>query len=363
MNKKSNRIAIFGHLNHLGNQFEMLKLTKNYPVKFYWLENNVRKWTRFSPRPLPETMYTKDEFEYVPYYEPGKYDLAILHLDQQAADPMIGKGQLYRQLNNTIQDIPKVVFNHGTPMWDEFFTEDLVIIGGDIATSNGTRHIDGIKTIVGDNQMVVNSYESVDRWGWGYPLIHGMDADEWLDLPKEPRVTISLSPGGLDKYYNRQLLTHIKVQVKEKTGLEVQHIMVNYKANDWQDYKEFIGRSLIYINPTLDSPMPRSRTEAMLSGCCVLTSRYHGADGFIEHGKEGFIMPDNPMSYADTIYQLIFHHYKDAIEIGQAGKAKAIQTFSTDRYQADLYDIICKVKDGKKLEWDGSRIWDGDMVK
>ncbi len=354
---KSKRIAIFGHLNHLGNQFELLKLAKKYPVKFYWLENNVRKWTRFSPRPMPQDVYTKDEFEYVPYYEPGKYDLAILHLDQQAADPFIGKGQLYRQLNETIQDIPKVVFNHGTPMWDDFFTEDIVINGGNIPHKDGTRHIDGIKAIVGDNQMIVNSYESVERWGWGYPLIHGMDADDWLDLPKEPRVTISLSPGGLDKYYNRQLLTQIKTMTKERTGLDVQHIMVNYKANDWQDYKEFLGRSLIYINQTLDSPMPRSRTEAMLSGCCVLTSRYHGADGFIEHGKDGFIMPDNPMSYADTIYQLIFHHYKDAVEIGQAGKEKAMKTFNPDRYQADLYDIICKVKDGKKLEWDGTKIW------
>lgn len=351
------RLRIFGALNHLGNQFEMLKLAKKYPVKFCWLENNVRKWTRYSPRPMPEDYFTKDEFEWVTAYEPGKYDLAILHIDQQAADPAIGKGQLYRQLNEVIQDIPKIVINHGTPMWDENFTEDYVINGGTVQTTKGLRKIDGIKKIVGDNFMIVNSYEAVNRWGWGYPLIHGMSPEEWWDLPKEPRVTIMLSPGGLDKYYNRQLLTYIKSNVREKTGLEVQHVTVNYRAQDWDDYRQFIGKSLIYINPTLDSPMPRSRTEAMLSGCCVLTSKHHNADEFIEHGVEGLIMPDNPMSYATTISQLIDYHYKDCIEMGKAGKAKAQKIFHIDNYLNDLYKIVIQVADGKKPVWDGKKRW------
>lgn len=351
------RIKVFGHLNHLGNQYEMLKLAKNYPVKFYWLENNVRRWNKYSPRPMPHEWLTNDEFEYVPYYEPGKYDLAILHLDQQAADPYIGKGQLCRQLENLIQDIPKVIFNHGTPMWDEMFSEDIVVNGGTVLTDKGTREIDGIKAIVKDNYMVVNSYDSVDRWGWGYPLIHGMDSDDWWDLPKEPRVTISLSPGGLDKYYNRSLLAAIKTEVKKKVGLDVQHVMVNYRAQDWDDYRQFIGKSLIYINPTLDSPMPRSRTEAMLSGSCVLTSRHHNAHEFIAQGKEGFVLPDNPHSYAELIYELIFNNYKEAVDIGQAGKERAKKLFNHERYQKDLYDLLVTVKDRKPLVWNGEKLW------
>lgn len=351
------RLQVFGYLNHLANNYEILKLAKTYPIKFHYLENNVRKWTPISPRPMPETYLTKDEFEWVTHYEPGKYDMAMLHLDQQAADPLIGKGQLYRQVNDVIQDIPKMVINHGTPMWDENFTEDMVINGGTVLTSRGSRDIDGIKKIVGDNFMVVNSYDAVKRWGWGYPLIHGMDAEEWWDMPKEPRITVMISPGGLDKYYNRQLLTAIKGEVRMKTGLEVQHVTVNYKCHDWNDYRQFIGRSLIYINPTLDSPMPRSRTEAMLSGCCVLTSKYHNADEFIEHGKDGFIMPDNPKSYAETCYQLIMNHYQAAVEMGQQGKQKAMKYFNQERYQKDLWFLINEVASGRKPEWDGKKLW------
>jgi len=350
-------INIFGVTNHVGNQYEMLKLAKRGNVKFSYLLNNVRRWTEYSARPEPTTWLNDNEFEWVTHYEKGKYDLAILHVDQQHVDPNIGKGQLYRALNEVITDIPKLVINHGTPMWDEFYTEDVVINGGTIHTPRGSKKIDGMKQLVGDNFMVVNSYDSVRRWGWGYPLIHGMDSNEWYDLPKEPRVVISLSPAGLDKYYNRQLLTAIKGAVKEKTGLEVAHITVNFEARDWEDYKRFLGSSLIYINPTLDSPMPRSRTEAMLSGCCVLTSRYHNADEFIEHGINGFIVPDNPLSYADAIHNLLNYCYKDCIEIGQKGKQTAQKVFGIERYLDDLEYIIESVVNGDKPEWKGEKIW------
>lgn len=351
------RIKIFQVLNHLGNQYEQLKLAKHYPVKFHYMENNVRKWESGAHRPNPSEWLSKEEFEWVSYYEPGKYDLAILHVDQQHVNPDIGKGWLYRDLNELIQDIPKIVFNHGTPLYDDFYTEDIVINGGTIHTNNGPKKIIGMKEKIGDNFMVVNSYEAVDRWGWGYPLIHGMDAEEWWDLPKEPRVVVSLSPGGLDKYYNRQLLTAIKGHVKEKCGLDVIHTNVNYTVESWDDYRELIGRSLINLSPYLDSPMPRSRTEAMLSGACILSSKYHGANEFIEPGKDGFIIPDNPLSYAETIYELIYNNYVQAVRIGQRAKEKAIKLFNGDRYRKDFFKIIESVADGKRPEWTGEKIW------
>jgi glycosyltransferase involved in cell wall biosynthesis len=337
----------------------MLKLAKRGNVKFHYLENNVRRWSKFSSRPEPSTIYTKDEFEWVTHYEPGKYDLAILHVDQQHTDPRIGKGQLHRQMNEVIQDIPKIVCNHGTPCWDEFYTEDLVINGGEVHSPRGTVKLEGMKDMIGDNFMIVNSYEAVERWGWGYPLIHGMDKNEWFDLPKEPRVVLSLSPGGLDKYYNRELITAIKGAVKERTGLDVQHINVNIKfeEDNFNQYRDFIGSSLINISPYKDSPMPRSRTEAMLSGACVLSSKYHGADEFIEHGVDGFIVPDNPLSYANAIHHLLNSNYREALKVGQMGKIKAQKLFNVERYLDDLYYVITEVAQGRKPVWDGKKIW------
>lgn len=352
------KLNIFGVVNHLGHNYEMLKVAQNYPVKFHYLENNVRKWSQYSHRPLPETWLNKDQFEWVTHYEAGKYDLAILHVDQQHVNPRIGKGQLYRSMNEVIQDIPKMVINHGTPMWDDYFTEDIVINGGIVHTPRGTENLDGMKKLIGDNFMVVNSYEAVNRWGWGYPVIHGLDPNEWWDLPKEPRIIISLSPGGLDKYYNRQLITAIKSEVKDKMGLDVLHTNVNYEVKDWDDYRYIIGSSLISVYPFKDSPMPRARTESMLSGSCILSSRYHGASEFIEHGKNGFIVPDNPLSYAEAIYYLINECYRDCVDIGQRGKETAIKLFNKERYQKDIYHVISEVAKGNKPVWDGKKIWD-----
>jgi len=354
-------LKIFGVVNHLGNQHEMLKLAEHYDVEFTYLNNNVRKWSRFhqSMRPMPKHL------KWAAYYEPGKYDVAILHVDQQHVNPDIGKGKIYREMNKLIQDIPKIVINHGTPMYAEMYDEDMVINGGEISRTDGTKkHIEGMRRLIGDNFMVVNSYAAGDRWGWGYPLIHGMDEKEWFDLPKEPRAVISLSPGGLDKYYNRSLLTMIKTMTKEKYGDFVRHIQIdplfwgNAKVPfDWTEYREYIGRSLIYVNPTLDSPMPRSRTEAMLSGSAILTSKYHNADEFIVHGVNGIIVPDNPASYAETIYQLVNYHYKDAVEIGQRGRESAIKYFNLERYLKDLWHIISEVSKGNKPKWNGQKIW------
>lgn len=351
------RINVFGVVNHVGHQHELLKLAKKYPVKFTYLANNVRRWSEYSARPEPTTWLSDEEFEWVTHYEPGKYDIAMLHVDQQHVDPNIGKGQLYRDLNAVIQDIPKVVIQHGSPMWDEFYPEDIVINGGIVHGRKGPHQLDGMKQLIGDNFMVVNSYESVNRWGWGYPIIHGLDPDEWYDLPKEPRVTISLSPGGLDKYYNRQLLSQIKAHVKERTGLMVQHIMVNWEGRDTEEYKKYLATSLIYINPTKDSPMPRSRTEALLSGACVLTSKHHNADEFIEQGVNGFIVPDNPLSYAESIYHLINSNYKEAVEIGQKGKETAQKLFKIDRFLDEWWFLLNELTSGRRPEWDGSKIW------
>lgn len=346
-------MKIFGAVNHLGNQYEMLKLADYYDVEFTYLENNVRRWSKYSPRVMPKHLKWATE------YEPGKYDLAILHVDQQHADPRIGKGQLYRQMNAVIQDVPKIVINHGTPMWDEQFTEDIVINGGDMLDRNNKPiHIDGIKEIIGDNFMVVNSYHAVGRWGWGYPLIHGLDPNEWWDQAKEPRVCLQLSPAGLDKYYNRQLLTAIKGEVKERTGMLPMHISVDVKPQDWDEYRELLATTLLFVSQQYDSPMSRSRTEAMLSGACVLSSRHDDAELFIENGVNGFLIPDNPLSYAETIYQLINHNYREAAEMGQRGKQTALKYFNGERYRTDLWNIITEVAKGNTPKWDGRTIYE-----
>ena len=344
------KYKLLDHPWHLGHQWEMIK----FPfAEWFWL-NQFK-------RPYHDRIRGEFDVQYVNHYEKGKYDAVILHLDQQAIEEPIyemGKASLYRELNELITDVPKIVMMHGTPYFPEKMeTEQIIAI---------------LKGMVGDNPMLVNSHTAKKQWcgywrkkgqwnrdgSWkengewekkfdGFPedqvqvIIHGMDPDEWMDLPKEPRVITMISPAGLDKYYDRVFLSYT-FEALEERGITACHITVDWRADTFDDYREFLGRSLIYFNPTRESPMPRSRTEAMLSGCCIITTPHQDASDFIRQGENGFIIPRKPEAAADLCVQLI-KNYKAAVQIGQNGKKTAIKLFGVERYQQDWYWYLQKV--------------------
>lgn len=359
-------------------------------TEWYVLKNNVRKWN-YDARPLPKNVH------WVAYYEPNKYDFAVLHVDQQCVDPRLGKAQLYNDLNNTIQDIPKIVINHGTPFWIENFESGhntwkldsdvrdneqkkleweirFLIEGGKIRQGDEVIEIAGMKKMIGNNRMVVNSYEAKRQWGWGEVIWHGLASDEWKTKDKEPRAVTQLSPAGLDYYYGRELLSSTATRLRDDFGDK--HIWI---SKDWTFnlhprlsemgalwcYKDFLARSLVYFNPTKESPMPRSRTEAMLSGCCIVTTAYQDADLFINTDVRkiwelstgitdfidniekviankdinGLIIPENPLAISALIDYLI-RNPRIAIRIGEKGRQTALKLFDKNKYDNKWFKIM-----------------------
>lgn len=338
MPDNTNKIRIFGHPWHLAHQYELSKIPF---IEWSWLNQYKRPYSKTA---RGDFMADK----WVTHYEPGKYDVAVLHLDQQCVEDELwlrGKGSLYRELNEVIKDIPKIVIMHGTTYYPEKFSKDQVI--------------ERVKQIVGDNVMVTNSKQCAKDFGFGTPIIHGLDPIEWKDLPKEPRVVTMISPGGLDKYYDRAFLEAIKEELQERDIYHC-HITVDWIAKDWEDYATFLGRSLIYLNPCKDSPMPRSRTEAMLSGCCVLTTPWQDAGDFIKHGENGYIIgdgntgiPRDPKAVADLI-ELLINNYNVAVKVGQEGKKTALELFSLANYHRQWKELLEKVT-GKKINYDSKQ--------
>lgn len=309
---------------HIGHQYEQLK----FPwAQFSWLQTHRRRYSGSARGDLTSM------FEWVIDYEPGKYDVAILHLDQGCIEPGVlerGKGSVYTHMNKVIQDIPKIVIMHGTPYYPEVFP-------------NQQDMIDKINELMGDNYILVNSHRALAQWGWSdrhgaRALIHGMDPNEWWDLPKEPRVVTMISPGGFPAYYDRSFLDYVREGLSE-IDIAHCHITVDWEAKDWTDYRNFLGRSLIYFNPTRESPMPRSRTEAMLSGCCVITTPTQDADTFIRDGENGFIVPRNP-AYVVKLIQHLIENPAEAIQIGQRGKETAKKLFNWERYNQEWYEFV-----------------------
>jgi len=189
--------------------------------------------------------------------------------------------------------------------------------------------------------MIVNSYEAVNEWGWGHPIWHGMDIDEWEDLPKEPRVFTALSPGGCDEYYNRECMNEVGRIMREDYGYSLFWAKSNTKIKDFKDYKDWLGRSLIYLDTSVRTPMNRARTEAMLSGSCVVqVEGAHDLEMFAKDKENMLIVPDVPKVIAKTCVDLIENNYDKAIKIGQAGKKTARDKFNRGRFKNDWLEFI-----------------------
>ena len=203
-------ISVSWHIPHC---YSLYKIPN---TEWFLIPNNVKRWNWFS-RPLPENVH------WVPNYEKGKYDLAVLDVDQQCVDPRIGKGKLYRAINEEIQDIAKIVINHGSPCWPENwedsgakrwkfplgfdntnlkknleFQRKFLIEGGKTIVMGEQVEVEGMERLIDNSKMVVNSFKAREQWGWGKVIWHGLDPDDWWDLPKESRSVTMISTCRLD---------------------------------------------------------------------------------------------------------------------------------------------------------------------
>lgn len=329
------RLKIFDTPWHSAHSHD-LAMALSPVADFGMLINYTRRWD-VRNREIPENI------EWVTHFEKGKYDFAILHLDQQCSNPNLNKTVLTLHMKQTIKelepDLHIVYINHGTPVYPEMFPDG--ISDNDYLSDQLRKEI---LDIVGDDLMIVNSHQAVKDWGKGTAIIHGLEASEWIDNPiKEPRSCTFVSQAGIgDRYYNRSFLIAVMDYLREKHGIA--HQWVNtpgcFTASGIKDYKEFIGKSLVYFNPTFASPMPRSRTEAMLSGACVVTTPSHDADTFIKDAVNGFIVPHDDVEYTGELIARLINNYKLAKEVGQRGKQTAIDIFNRERYQKDWLDFI-----------------------
>lgn len=305
---------------HVSHQHELYK----FPfAKFSVLKSNYRVWNEMA-RPLPQNV------EWVPYYEKGKYDLAILHVDQQCVFEDIGKSKSFRDLNEQIKDIPKIVINHGVPIWPEWGTKQEIVRA--------------MTELAKDcSAMVVNSFQAVKEWEGAHPniipIIHGLDPEEWFDLPKEPRIVTAVSHLGLDKYYNRQLFYWTR-DLLEDRGIKILEFRTDIQPINFAEYREFLGKSLIYFDYSLYTPFNRARTEAMFSGCCIVTAKNHDVDKVFVNGINGVIIKNNPVHAAAILEELIINRFQECVNVGQTGKETAKKFFSKERYQNQWNNLL-----------------------
>lgn len=271
---------------------------------FYFLKIGPRTW-KDSLRPMPPNFKG-----FVRIYEPGKYDLALLHLDNWC-DRYALRGYPCRVVNGLVRDIPKIVIMHGTPDGEENRRRILKVIGG-------------------DNYVVCNSRQAVAEWGFerSRAIIHGYDVDEFHSEKTRRVQAITVCSGGdiSREYHGIPLLERMQRDVPALTWIGERGDVPFF--SDYGAYRSYLASALIYFHPGQRSPMPGARTEAMLSGCCVVSTDNQDAGDYIEHGVTGFLSNDYA-ELRDTLHSLLADP-RQAYEVGKRGREAARETFTLE---------------------------------
>jgi len=297
------KIKIFGYAWHTAHQYSLMKALPH--CDFYYITNRLRTWSKES-RPEPNNLH------YVDHYEAGKYDLAILHLDQQCLFDE-KKGIPYNMTNKQITDIPKIVINHGTPYYADRDKRDIINL---------------MREKIGDNIMLMNSEQACREWFGEKYIIHGISGSEFKPAKyKKNRVIVTISPNYAGKEQDGKMI----------------HVGHDIKFNTFLKYRKYLSESLIYFNPTIHSPMPRSRTEAMLSGCCVVSTGTHDWDKYIQDGVNGFLIDGKDVAGTVKLLKWLKRNPAKTKKIGMAGRKTALEFFDPERYSRDWKMLINQV--------------------
>jgi glycosyltransferase involved in cell wall biosynthesis len=328
---------VFDYTWHIAHQYDLIHALRD-DCSFDHCMNAKRHWdTSIRPRPA--------NLRYVTHYKPGAYDVAILHIDQEIVVPGHLKRRIFDEFSELVTDIPRIVINHGTPVCPELYR---MMGAGNWSEQQMEEHCRRfVKTLVGNDTMVVNSYDaaSAREWGFGVPIVHGMNPNDWRDLPKEPRAFTAIGAHGFETSYNRACMVAAAEILDKEYGYPLAFAKVNIDTGSSpENYRNYLGSSLLYIDTSYRTPMNRSRTEAFLSGCCVIqVEGAHDLKRWAEPGENIVLVPDDPGAIAATIARFIRSNYQEALRIGQNGKMMARREFSVEHYRADWLDLLKQV--------------------
>ena len=244
--------------------------------------------------------------------------------------------------------MPTVAICHGTPQFvgqfDPNYTEeDLGVIDDDVRKE--------FVNLLQDVTVVCNSNQAAQEWGFlkSRVIWHGFSPH---DFPPglHDRKLLAMAERAIQNrvHYNGYFIFK-EVQSQLQGLVEFAHLDTPDPQglisgnNEWarakfHNYTRELGRYSIYFNPTVRSPMPRTRGEAMMTGAVTVSLKNHDVDEFIDNEVNGFYASE-PAELAEQIKFLIKNPSK-LEKMGKASRLTALNIFNQDRYLADWFNLI-----------------------
>ncbi len=239
-----------------------------------------------------------------------------------------GQFQTAAQINNRLQ-LPVLVLEHTLPL-QNWPAEQLQMF----------------QNMKGDVNVFITEY-SKRAWGMSGDVIeHSIDTDLFKpgENPKAQVLTVAHDFIKRDYALNFQgwqritngLPTRV---VGETEGLSQQSESVEALVEEYQE-------SLVYINPSVLSPVPTSMLEAMACGCAVVSTATCEIPTIIKHGENGFLSNDEA-EMKHLITELLQNPEK-AKEIGNNARETIKERFSTERFIGEWNNTFDKTFKARK---------------
>lgn len=351
--RASKKLRVLTYRWHVPHQYELYKLPHDFTLISDLPTGFTRSW-EFEQRPKP----TNATFRPLQSINPRDYDIAILHFDENVLAPENCNGVLsqdwganFAWMLENATSIPMVAVCHGTPQFigqyrSEYREPDL----GRVIEASRQQLV----AALGGIPVVCNSYQAQREWEFQNSRViwHGFDPSEF-QLTDYSGGVLSLGRAIRERPYYRGYDIFKTVSEKLVASEKPEHHYVRrpglftpgheaYARLKFQAYRESIRKYSVYFNPTIRSPMPRSRGEAMMSGLVTVSTANHDVQLFIKNGWNGFYSDS-----ADELAEFISFLMRNRAALGQMGRRSrttAADVFNHDRYlsawQTLMSDII-----------------------
>lgn len=349
---KSKRLRVLTHRWHCPHQYELYRSGHDFTLVTGGGTGLCDSW-EWDKRPLPANA----RFVHRDDIDLRDYDMALVHFDENVLHPERCNGKVPADWGKTLSwfmrevPLPKVGICHGTPQFAGQY--DGSHAGEDLGTVNETSRqelVEYLKEIL----VVCNSHQAREEWGFhqSRTIWHGFSPHEYPDLAHDGRVLTMLGAALENRpHYNGKFVIQ---RIEDVLGrgvvnpLRVPEPPRSYANNTpawaeskFRNYARAVGGYSIYLNPSLRSPMPRSRGEAMMLGLVSVSMRNHDVDLFIRNGQNGFF-GDSPEELAEQI-QYLLSNPSPTKRIGESSRRTAADLFNQDRYLAEWSSIFSEV--------------------
>lgn len=347
---RSRKLRILTHRWHVPHQYELYKSGHDFTLLTGTGTSLCDTWEP-DKRPMPSNARMIPAAQ----IDVRNSDLAVLHFDENILRPDLCHGKVPGDWGQTIRwflehvDLPKVAICHGTPQFIGQYNRDYK--GADLGQVMEAER-KAIVDLIGDIPVVCNSHQAQFEWGFrnSTTIWHGFSPHEFPQGSHDLGVLVMLEAALRNRPHYNGLFVFEDVRRLVGSRIDLDCLktpepMQGYSSTSpgwavakYQNYVRQVGRYGIYFNPTVRSPMPRARGEAMMAGLVSVSLRNHDVDLFIKNGFNGFYA-DSPEELAEQLLWLSTHPKKKE-KIGRASRATAMDSFNQDRYLADWSRLL-----------------------